>query len=173
MPFRMTFYANGNNVKPKLRLIAMPVMVLLGWLRAIMAEPSIGTRHFAGSNSVMYSAYCFNIIRIAGIEPLHCGLALGGFSMFCRCFVISYLAVGGPPIFCNSLTISCSASFTVLVGFLARFAATSNAVFVSSVFGKFRQWFEMLAFATSFRYDFSSHFCLQAPLLPVVCSCAL
>jgi len=170
-----------------LRLVAVPMMVLLGWIRAAMASPSIGPGQSAVTDGVIYGIFSSNIIRMAGIKPLHCGfavgglpifcnflatrclalgglpifclcgLALGGFFIFCLSLAMSRLAVGSFSIFCICLAISRLASFTLLVGFATRITITLKPVFVSPVFVKLRKWFDLLAFRTSLGYDLLRH----------------
>ena len=80
---------------------------------------------------------------------------------FCLVLTLNRLAFGGFEIFYITLAMSRLASFSLPIGFLtsfyARFTPIFKAIFSSSLFGKFRQRLGLLAFGTSFRYDFCSH----------------
>ena len=56
----MTRNTNRRNIKPMLFFIAVPVVVLLGGLWAVMAELCIGAGQFADFNSIINGTYCLS-----------------------------------------------------------------------------------------------------------------
>ena len=163
----MTQDTSWNNIKPMLGFVSVPMMILLGGLRAVMAEQKFGRNQFASIDSINYSSSGFNLIWMTSIVTFLSCFVFWCFSTFFICFAISSFALLGLfimfliifirrfALFCLTTFLSCFAkSRFAFFGFLiftpARFTIDLKPVFTSSVFIKFRQLFELLALRTSF-----------------------
>ena len=153
----MAWYASWNDIKPMLRLVAAPVVVLLGGLWAVMAEEGIRLGQFAITDCITYSACGFNMIRIEGTKLFSCGFAL-----FCFLIFFTSLALNKSAFGCFlKIALNC---FTTI------FATGLKSVFCASV--KFRNRFDLLASATSLCYDGCGHFNLLNRLLCFKADCS-
>ncbi len=144
----MTLITNRYNIKPMLRGIAVPVVILLGRFRAIVADFSIRTGQFAISNSVIYSMLSFRLIWMASFE-----------TFFSRAFIC--FAFCGSTVTKTALAMCHFATFCLAVFFyffqVTNFALRFVSTFVTAVFVKFGKLFEVLAFRASFCLNWFSH----------------
>lgn len=145
----MTLSTDWHNIEPMVGRVAVPMMILLRRLWAVMTQSSIRAGQFAITDCVIYGARSLKLIWMTSIETFH------------FCFV-NYFAFGCFLIFLNSFAINNFAFFGFLViirgYYMAKFTFTLMSIFFCFTFVKFRNWFDCFAFWTSFRYDFISHF---------------
>lgn len=167
----MTFYANRHNIEPMLRCIALLMMILLGGFRAVVTEQGIWPGQSTGFDGVKDRFTSFNLFRMSNVKSI-CSNGMD-FSAFFALLVTFYL---GLTLFALLITFFLSLTFftlgiallTSLTSFClviffeilreAGFAIISEPISVGRRFVKFRDWFDFFASATSFRYDFGSHF---------------
>lgn len=171
----MAFYTYRNDIQPVFLCIAFMVMILFCLCRAVMTLKDIRSRQFASSNGIINSTNSFSLLGMPNKKS---------FITFSKCFfTFLCLAITKPGLLTNSFTLFalsvaslsglallallimffCSLSFFCFVVFFgvlrpANFAITSEPAFTIWTFVKFRKQFDLFAFATSFRYDFGSHF---------------
>ncbi len=144
----MTLLTDRNNVKPVLRRITVPVMVLVSRFWAIMTEQEFRRNQFVSSNSATHSMVSFTSFRMAGTKAnlifSICYFAFFSFLMTSLGFTICYFAL--------------LCLFVFFVAFrLAGFAPILIAIFSAGIFVEFRQRFRIFAFETSFCYGCFRH----------------
>ena len=152
---------NRNNIKPMLFFVTVAMMVLLGLFGTVMALQGINSWQFASLRSGAHSTFCLLSIGISSVITFMSFnlnnstffalfiLFLVGFEMF-TFLLISFL--GSLPFCCLFVL------FAILQP--TEFALISIAVLINVLLVKFRKWFDILAFGTSFRYDFVRHLLL-------------
>ena len=165
----MTHFTNRNNIKPVFWLIAVPVMVLLCRLRAVMTKQSIRAGQFASRNSVVCSSSSLSFFRIFNVIFLLSLPAFFTFLITSRFFSMHVFAL-----FCLSVFFHfCQ---------LASFTTTKMAIFMAIVFVKIRKQFDLLATSASFRYSCLGHsrfslnserLCLEPNTRPILVSGSL
>ena len=157
----MTFYTRRNNIQPMLFSIALVVVILFCLVGTVMTLHSIKLRQLPIPNGVIYSNSCLVLFWITRIilfsfsfPPFALGVSFF-ISFFCNftflCFLITSRIF---PVY--SLAPFCSSIFFFVFG-ATGLATVLMTVLCASVFVKLRERFELLASATSFLYDFSSH----------------
>ncbi len=117
-------------MKPVLRFVT-GMMVLFCRIATGTFE-RIWSRHFACSNSIIDSFLSFDLLRILQF-------------IFMKPFAVRFLAFITLVIFLRAKLV---ADFTVRI----------KPIFSSSIFTKFRNWSDLFAVRTSFRYTLLSHF---------------
>ena len=166
----MTRNANRDNIEPMFRFVAMPMMVLFCLRRAIMALQSIRPEQSAGSDGMIDSvmsfisfgmtnmvAFCYDFAFFALSITFSCGLAF-----FCRCITRPGFVTYDLTLFALLVTFLISFAFFALPIFFGILQTTSLAFRKMQVFGfrmfiKFRDWFDLFASMTLFRYDLLRH----------------
>lgn len=148
----MAFNTNRNHIEPMLWGIT-GMMILLGGLWAIMTKFSIGTRQFAGSNSVIYGIISFSLFRMSNAETFITSFPFFALMIaLCSCLAFFRFKVTN-----YAFTVYFFATFCLMVLPLARPTINLKSIIFYPVFVKFRSWFDFLAFRATFRYDFGSH----------------
>lgn len=157
MKLIMAFSTNRNDIKPMLRLIAMPVMILLRRFRAINTEQRMNFRQFASIHSVIYNIFRFPTFRMTNTKTLIYSFAFLSLTIaLITCFTFFCFEITS-----NSLTIAFSAPLSLTIFFysftIADLTISSMVIFPCSIFVKFRNRLDLLANGTSFRYDLFRH----------------
>ena len=148
----MTRKTNRNNVKPMFRFVT-GMMVLFRPCRAITALHRIGANQLARPDSLVNSILCFTKIQVRLII-FSTMLTMTNFIFLC--LSIAFLARF--TFFRLFITlVSCFAFITFEVFIFAYFTSVMVPVFPVAVFIKLRNWFDLFASGTSFRYDCFSH----------------
>lgn len=167
----MALTTDGLNVKAMFFGVAEMVMVLLCWSETIITSKSRRARNFASSNSVVYSVTGLAPFRIFGkttfIYLFCCYLALfalpvslsGIFAIFCfAIFALILYAIqfrfGASKVYFAVYARLPYYFFSVsnIVFVPARFASFTVSVFASPTLMKFRDRFDLLTSAASFRH---------------------
>lgn len=167
----MTRNANRNHIEPKLRGIAVVMMILFCLCRAVMALQGIRPGQSAISDSIIHSIYCPQMFRMANVKFIQIinssfstlfafvvafyynlaflALGIAFLNGFVR-FALTVTFFGGLAFFAFSITFFRSA--------LADFAISLMTIFGFRMFVELRDWFDFFASAASFRYDLLRHF---------------
>lgn len=140
-----------------LRGVASVMMILFCLFWAIRALQSRYWSQFAISNSITQGNLCFRSFRMILLISLSSGFAFFCFDIFPASFTSIYfnffiLTVA----FISSFAFSDSPILFTGVA-TADFTLIMMAVFCITALIKFRNWFGLLASATSFRYDYLRH----------------
>lgn len=143
----MTFSANRNNVKPTFWLITW-MMILLCLIATEITLQSVNSSHLASLNSVIYSIFGFSSIWVARFKT----------SSSCSIFNFAILSL---LIVLLVAFLVCFAFFALRIIFLIDFSTNNTfrmiTIFAIFMFVKFRKWFDLLAFRTSFCLNWFSH----------------
>lgn len=132
----MTFFADWHNIKPMFQFVSVPMVVLLGGLRTVMTQFSIGSGQLTVSYSVIYSILCLAVL----------GMAVTSI------FVLLALFIS----FFSNLTFFCFSIFSLIFQ-MASLAFGFKIVFISKVFVKFRKSFCLFANSAGFCFNWFSH----------------
>jgi len=155
----MTMDTNRNNIKPVFRRIAFMVMVVYR-LVATRTLQRIRSRQCTSTNCATNSTCSFfiNIIWVLIMKTfLHSPKSRSTFIALSITFVRSLTLFTPPIIFVIGFLVDFS-FFTLSIILFAGFAYSCVSIFVACMLIKFSKRFDLLASATSFRYDLLSHF---------------
>ena len=156
MAKNMTRNTNSNNIKPMFLGIAFVMMVLL-CLITTGAFENCDTWNFACFNSIVYGTICFHAFWITLILSKIFSLAFS-FTLFALHIALaSYFAFFSFVITLINGSVNFFAFFALLIAFHAILAMITITIFLSAIFMKFRNWFDLFASRTSFCYDCVIH----------------
>ena len=179
----MTLYANWNDIKKMLRLIAFVMMPFTGLVRAFAASEFCRPFKISIPNSITYCIMGLISIRIKAHIFFLAFFIVFAFSFSsCNCFsfwgfIVFFACPSMVPFACFAFLITCIidlpflglivlftcfsvalSSFFALMPFVCTvLALVMIASFVALVSMKFRNWLNYFASRTSFRYDLLSH----------------
>lgn len=161
MVFNITKATSRHYIKPMLRFVSVPVMVLRSLFVAIMAQQSVGVGQFAYLDSIFNNFTCFYSFRML-FSVFTNGAISGDFAFFTifKTFSCNFTVFTFVVKIANNFAFYCLAVFFYVFR-MANLTFTSTSIFISFVFTKFRKWFELLAFKTLFCLN-----CLRHSLFP-------
>ncbi len=152
MPYFMTSSANRNNIEPMFGFMALIMVVVLCLLSA-RTYHSFYQFYFSCQNSIMYSIYCFVILRKTLFPPFVASI-IGNHTFFA--LMIAFFS--GFSFFAFLISTSGGFIFWFLVKFFyARFTVTAKAIEITFVFVELGSWMKFLASRTLFCYDCFRH----------------
>ena len=148
MNLSMTNSTYGNNIEPTLRLVAF-VMMPMVCLVAAFTNLCRYMRYFTYLYSIINRIFCLYFRGIQVIPFFHSFIARL-FSLFCFLIFLTAFSMFLFTFICHSIFL--------VIHRLASFAGSLGTVFARRFFTKLRSGFNLLAFVTSFGYNFGSHF---------------
>lgn len=167
--FNMTLFTNRNNIKPMFGFIAVPMVILLGELWAVMTFEIVYWSNFAIFNSIAYSSsrwifftfhitflFCMIFICLAMSFENCLNSKWASFTKLLTCFTACFFTF-----FCLLSSFSYAYIITMLMLVATLFAMITVAIFSCWMFRKLRERFCLFANSAGFSYDCFRHFCFS------------
>ena len=162
----MTFSANSNNIKQMFWFVAVPVMILLGGFRTIMAQQSIWAGQLAINNSLIYGLNGLLIFWMTNRKAPESIFSFFAFSISFHCtfefFCFAKSFLSNSAFIAFLIMFFCRFTFFAPAIFfctfqMAYFALASISILMFWMFVKFRKLFDLLAFRALFCLNCLSH----------------